>query len=186
MIKEAKMPRKIFKTFFCLTLGIALAGCSSVKARTYVETKERVDQEPAGNAGYLFGTPAYQPVNPPKKTRQVYVLELSQKTPEEGEPVRKNAPSLDNHAPALPEASSAPSVSSPVTEVLQEIAPPTPFVAPTLPAQYTIGKDDTLQTIAKKFYNSYGKWPKIYEANKDKIPDPNRIKPGLVLTIPAI
>ena len=178
--------KPILKIFFCLTLGIALAGCSSVKARTYVETKERVDQEPAGNAGYLFGTPAYQPVNPPKKTRQVYVLELTQKTPAEGKPIKNFETSPEQHSPALPEAPFAPSVVSPMTQALQEIASPTPFVAPTLPAQYTVGKDDTLQTISKKFYNSYSKWPKIYEANKDKIPDPNRIKPGLVLTIPVI
>lgn len=177
------MPRKILNILFCLTLGIVLAGCASVKARTYVETKERVDQEPAGNAGYLFGTPASQP-RPVKKTRKIYVLELTEKTPEEK--VNKNlATTQENYSSALP-AESAPSVSSQVKEVLQEIATPEPFVAPELPAQYTVTKDDTLQTIAKKFYNSYGKWPKIYEANKDKIPDPNRIKPGLVLTIPAL
>ena len=168
-----------------MTLGIILAGCSSIKARTYVETKERVDQEPAGNAGYLFGTPAYQPAIPPKKTRQIYVLELMEKTREEGKPIKNFETSPEQHSATLPETSSAPSLPAAVTEVVQGIVPP-PFVAPALPAQYTVGKDDTLQTIAKKFYNSYGKWPKIYEANKDKIPDPNRIKPGLVLTIPAI
>ena len=38
------MPEKSLKIFLCLMMGIVLAGCSSIKARTYVETKERVDQ----------------------------------------------------------------------------------------------------------------------------------------------
>lgn len=178
------MPGKNLKIFLCLIMGIVLAGCSSIKARTYVETKERVDQEPAGNAGSLFGVPSPQPA--PRKTRQIYVLEVTQKTPEERATVKNIATSANKNSPVLPDASVEPSVSSQVKEVLQEIATPEPFIAPELPAQYTVVKDDTLQTIAKKFYNSYGKWPKIYEANKDKIPDPNRIKTGLILTIPAI
>ncbi len=55
-----------------------------------------------------------------------------------------------------------------------------------LPTDYTVQKDDTLQTISKKFYNSYSKWPKIYDANKEIIKDPNRIKPGITITIPAL
>ena len=51
---------------------------------------------------------------------------------------------------------------------------------------YTVQKDDTLQKISKKLFGTYGKWYKIYEANKDKIKNPNILKPGTVLTIPAI
>ena len=51
---------------------------------------------------------------------------------------------------------------------------------------YTVQKDDTLQKISKKLFGSYGKWYKIYEANKNKIKNPNLLKPGMVLTIPAI
>lgn len=178
------MPRKILNVFFCLMSAIVLAGCTSVKARTYVEERARVDQEPAGNAGFLFGTPSSQP-SPAKKTRKVYVLEVMEKTKEESSQDKKRRPSPDQSSAELTEEP-APSVSSQVKEVLQEIASPEPFIAPELPAEYTVSKDDTLQTIAKKFYNSYGKWPKIYEANKDKIPDPNRIKPGLVLMIPTL
>jgi nucleoid-associated protein YgaU len=56
----------------------------------------------------------------------------------------------------------------------------------TLPTQYTVQKDDTLQKISKKFYGSYSKWTGIYDANKDKIRDPNFLKPGVILTIPAL
>jgi LysM repeat protein len=50
--------------------------------------------------------------------------------------------------------------------------------------EYTVQKDDTLQKISKKFYGSYSKWPRIYEANTSVIEDPNRIKPGIVIHIP--
>ncbi len=51
---------------------------------------------------------------------------------------------------------------------------------------YTVQKDDTLQKISKKLFGTYGKWYKIYEANKDKIKNPNFVKPGTVLTVPVI
>ena len=47
-------------------------------------------------------------------------------------------------------------------------------------------KDDTLQKISKKVYGSHGKWTKIYDANKDKIKNPNFVKPGTVITIPPL
>ena len=49
---------------------------------------------------------------------------------------------------------------------------------------YTIQEDDTLQKISKKFYDAYSKWPKIYEANKDKLKSPEFIKPGITIRIP--
>ena len=51
---------------------------------------------------------------------------------------------------------------------------------------YTVKKGDTLWSIACKFYDNDGtKWKKLQEANKDVLPSPGKIKPGLVLTIPA-
>lgn len=63
-------------------------------------------------------------------------------------------------------------------------------VQPTAPEGYVVGtwaKDrDCLWNIAKKksIYDNPFKWPTIYNANKDKIKDPNLIYPGQVLTIP--
>ena len=50
---------------------------------------------------------------------------------------------------------------------------------------YTVVKGDTLWGIAKKFYGKGSKYTTIYNANKDKIKNPNLIYPGQVLTIPA-
>lgn len=49
---------------------------------------------------------------------------------------------------------------------------------------YIVVKGDCLWKIAKKFYGSGAQYPRIYNANKDKIRDPNLIYPGQVLTIP--
>ncbi|MDE6053158.1 MAG: phage tail protein [Lachnospiraceae bacterium] len=49
---------------------------------------------------------------------------------------------------------------------------------------YTVVKGDCLWNIAKKFYGSGNQYSKIYNANRDKIKNPNLIYPGQVLVIP--
>lgn len=44
---------------------------------------------------------------------------------------------------------------------------------------------DTLWAIAKRYYGNGSQYPKIFNANKDKINNPNLIFPGQVLTIPV-
>jgi len=56
--------------------------------------------------------------------------------------------------------------------------------APTPPPTYTVKKGDTLWAIAKKYYGNGSQYPQIFNANKDKISNPNLIYPGQVLTIP--
>lgn len=50
---------------------------------------------------------------------------------------------------------------------------------------YTVAAGDTLSKISKQFYGDANKYMKIFEANRDTLPDPNMIKPGQVLKIPA-
>ena len=50
---------------------------------------------------------------------------------------------------------------------------------------YTVQKGDTLSHIAQKHYGKASAWPRIFEANRDQLDDPDRIKPGQVLRIPA-
>jgi nucleoid-associated protein YgaU len=49
---------------------------------------------------------------------------------------------------------------------------------------YTVAAGDNLSRIAKREYGDSSKWRKIFEANRDKIEDPDLIQPGQVLTIP--
>ncbi|GAB2628794.1 LysM peptidoglycan-binding domain-containing protein [Novilysobacter erysipheiresistens] len=50
---------------------------------------------------------------------------------------------------------------------------------------YTVERGDTLSQIAKQFYGRAGEWNTIFEANRDQLDDPDLIKPGQVLKIPA-
>lgn len=58
--------------------------------------------------------------------------------------------------------------------------------APSTNKTYTVQKGDCLWNIAKKFYGNGSKYTVIYNANKDKIKNPNLIYVGQVLTIPAV
>ena len=50
---------------------------------------------------------------------------------------------------------------------------------------YTVKSGDSLSKIAKHFYGDASKWHRIYEANKDKIKNPDLIHPGQEFTIPS-
>jgi nucleoid-associated protein YgaU len=53
------------------------------------------------------------------------------------------------------------------------------------PEEYTVVRGDCLWNISKKdyIYNDPFQWPRIYEANKDKIKDPDLIYPNQVFRI---
>ena len=53
-------------------------------------------------------------------------------------------------------------------------------------AQYhVVQKGDTLSKISKHFYGSANHWNEIFQANRDQLSNPDLIKPGQVLKIPA-
>jgi nucleoid-associated protein YgaU len=60
-----------------------------------------------------------------------------------------------------------------------------PAAAPDLKIEYyTIVSGDTLGGIAKKFLGNAMDYPKIFEANREVIKDPNLIYPGQKIRIP--
>ena len=57
-----------------------------------------------------------------------------------------------------------------------------------LPRTYQVGEGPdggTLSGIAVLFYGEASLWPLIRDANADVLPDPNVVRPGMTLTIPA-
>ena len=50
---------------------------------------------------------------------------------------------------------------------------------------YTVKAGDTLSSIAKEYLGNANAYNKIFDANRDQLTDPNKIKPGQVLKIPA-
>lgn len=49
---------------------------------------------------------------------------------------------------------------------------------------YTVQTGDSLSEISKQFYGNANQYMKIFEANKDKLSDPDKIKAGMQLLIP--
>lgn len=157
--------KSIYQTTLLGALALFLYGCGSsgINVRTYAEDRPRVDQEVSGmgNAGYIGGSMQESTLAERKKTRKIYVMEVSKGA--------GNIKAIEDEEAAM----------GAKTEKTADRKSTTGQFT-----QYTVEKDDTLQKISQKFYNSYGKWTRIYEANKSVIPNPDRIKPGTVLQIP--
>ncbi len=49
---------------------------------------------------------------------------------------------------------------------------------------YEVKKGDSLSKIAEQYYGDKMLYPRIFEANKDILKDPNKIQPGQKLRIP--
>ena len=186
-------PHKIPTAAIMLTALVLSAGCARVSA--HVVEKPRVDQEPAGNAGYLKGAGS-APAAEHRKTRQMFQTEVELPTVQELNPWRvTKKPAVSAAAPA-----SAPTYnwkSAPV-ESEQESAmemreddmkPATKRTAASTVkggTTYTVQKGDTLEKIAVKTYGKSSKWKKIYDANRDVLKTPNRVYVGQKLTIPEL
>ena len=101
------------------------------------------------------------------------------------------APPADNEKPMFPESSVPVAEPAPAPTPADTYAEPAPapapapkesYAKPKAPRTYVVQKNDTLQKISMKFYNTNHKWKKILEANKGI--DPNKLKVGTKLTIP--
>jgi nucleoid-associated protein YgaU len=79
-------------------------------------------------------------------------------------------------------------VATPKPETRTTMPGPTPANTPKPETgtrrDYTIKSGDSLSKIARQFYGNANDWQKIYEANKDKIKDPDLIHPGQKIIIP--
>jgi LysM repeat protein len=192
------MPKQIFTGLFIAVCALVLAGCAGggVTTRSYIEDKERIDQKmEGGNFGYLMGTPVAEDRSEYKKSRKVYVMEFTKNPDVEEEDIDVSAPKSSSSSvlDSYPEEKSqpAPQWSQPIEipSFDDESEPEAEFEPEAEPGaasfvDYTVQKNDTLQKISKKFYDSYSKWPRIMEANKDVIKNANQIKPGMTLRIP--
>lgn len=66
--------------------------------------------------------------------------------------------------------------------------PPPPSPTPTEPEgrSYIVRSGDTLGTISQKAYGTTRHWALIQDANRDVIPDPRKMRPGIRLRIPDL
>ena len=65
-----------------------------------------------------------------------------------------------------------------------ETKPAVPAETGSKPLSHIVKEGDTLWNIARNYYGRGDKWTVVFEANKEKIKDPDKIMPGLELQIP--
>ncbi|MBU2541305.1 MAG: LysM peptidoglycan-binding domain-containing protein [Candidatus Omnitrophica bacterium] len=165
-------------TFCFLFLASLLSGCI---VRTYTVTKERVDQEVAGNEGYIQGNiPAKDVSKDIKKTRKVNVVEIELQSPikfERGLPKPKTETTQDEELWGNQGYVSGSEGSEETTRIRQRVKEVGEVVL------YMIEKGDTLQKISMRFFNTTKKFQKICQDNKDKLKSCEKIYPGQVIKI---
>lgn len=138
----------------------------------------------------------------PKET-----VTLAQATPSEIEETVPNQepapPASDSASASIREAEESAEMSSEVeTSAAQEepadsappVEKPTPpqqptaeqVTPPTGDTEHVVSSGESLWAIAKEYYGDPLLWPVIYNANKDRIRDPDMIRTGWTLTIPGL
>ena len=166
-----------------LVTMLFLSGCT---VRTYSAVKDRVDQETGGNQGYLTGSaPAGAPA--PKKfiQRTTRIVEIEMHSPVKFEKVKE--------PPKPIERRETQDISPEGKRGYLEVPPPafepnedksTQRTAAEKYDTYIVKKDDSLQKISVQSYGTSKKWTKIFEANKDELKSPDKIRAGQQLKIP--
>jgi nucleoid-associated protein YgaU len=89
---------------------------------------------------------------------------------------------LNKIALAKPPAGAVPAAGAVVAAGVP--APTAAAVAKAAGKVHVVEKGDTLSAIAKTYYGKASAYMKIFEANKDVLTDPDKIKPGQRLRIP--
>jgi nucleoid-associated protein YgaU len=83
--------------------------------------------------------------------------------------------------------STEPSPTAPAGQAADQVGttPPTPAAADNPYAQFhEVRQGDTLSRIARQYYGDASLYPQIFEANRDLLSDPDKIRPGQKLRIP--
>jgi len=182
--------RALLGVGICVCLIAGCTGSAGVSARSYLADQERVDQDMSddgNNYGYIYGDPSPEDRSEYKKTRQVYVVEFTKEADEKvGDvivlPARERPVSL----PPVDRRRRDPDPEQLVIPDFDDaMIDEDPVVMETNYVDYTVQKNDTLQKISKKHYDTYRRWQEIFEANTDVMADPNKLKPGMTLRIPV-
>ena len=173
-----------------MLIGFLLSGCL---VRTYSVVKDRVDQDVAGNQGFIGGSaPADFKPAPRKFTQRrtkVVEVELDQPLSMQEQTLSQQKTEADS-MPAESVVSPGQRESLNSEEKVRENITSAALNSGAQPVQpadtYVVLKNDTLQKISARpeIYGTTKKWTRIYEANKDKLKAPDKIRPGQTLKIP--
>jgi len=154
-----------------LTVLALVSGCRTA-ARVTTVPRVDLELEGVGNRGYLVGTPP--PAQELKTTRQM--VETDVEIPSFYKPTRTGGQvSLEGVVPPERESSDESAAMTSGTE-------PAPGTYDT----YVVQKGDSLWSIAAKpeIYGKATHWRRIFDANRDLLKTPDRLKAGMTLKIP--
>ncbi len=156
----------------------AMMGC---RTSAHLVQEPRMDfdvSQSMGNRGYLVGTPP--PLSAARRdTRQVMEAEVELPNFETG-------PAASSRPVALQEAASPEADVADQTAALPQEIPMTSGIEGQTFDKYVVKKGDTLWSIAAdpKVLGEAGQWRAIFNANRDKLKSPDRVRKGMVLRIP--
>ena len=162
--------RMLYGTAVCAI--IAAAGLGGCHAAVQTVQMERVDQALAsgGNRGYLVGQGSA--ANTPRSdTREIAELQVDLPSK-----AARGTRAVPSQTPMMSEETPAAAASEPMMSMPSSVAGSSEL--------YTVKRGDTLWSIAHKFYGKGSQWHRIYEANRDKLPEPGRLRAGMQLQIP--
>ena len=142
-------------------LVIAAAGLAGCHASVQKVQMERVDQEPGGNRGFFVGTAPAATAH--AGTREIAELQVELPT------AAGRSKRATSSAGAMESSESMAGAAQP-SEMTYE--------------PYTVKKGDTLWGIARKFYGNGKLWSRIFDANRDQLSEPGRLRAGMRLQIP--
>ncbi len=189
--------KAILGMFGCSLLTVALVGCSPELAQTPLGAKEQAWQSAIKNSYPSWNPP---PVAPPaiRNNMSKDFVDTPEDTPMASEPdVDEPVSASEATDVPVPAADDLTVVSETetvaVTETPEATGDTTEAVAadtgaaPATEEIYTVQKGDSLSLIAKKFYKDGRKYHRILKANNDVLKgNPNRLRPGMKLRIPAL
>ena len=157
------------RTMMAVLMGLSVCGCRTA-TRTAAYPRVDLDVSPtSGNRGYLIGTPP--PAPELKQQRQM--IETDVELPSFYHSTKGTTEPVSLGEPAAPETEmSAAATGTPSTAAVYDT--------------YTVKTGDTLSSIAAKpaVYGNGNKWRKLYNANREVIKTPNRLRAGMILKIP--
>ena len=155
--------RRLRLGIMAMAAGLMASGC---RTGTHMIQEPRVDLDlSGGNRGYLVGHPPGDVAQ--KTTRQMVETEIE--VPSRYKPRIGEGQAILNAEGAV--EMPAPSAAADGEEAFEN---------------YTVQKGDTLTGIAFKAYGHASRWRRIYEANRDVINNPDRLRPGMTLQIPRL
>lgn len=162
--------QQVIRVLLCGMLGgMLIAGCRT--ASRVIEVP-RVDLEVSGgNRGYLIGTPPTISENQ-SSTRAMAEMEFE-------------IPSFSRPGSRPVRPVSLGEVAPPETDLSESGATPA-GTSPQVYDTYVVHKGDTLWSIAAnpQVFGDASRWRLLFEANRDLLKSPDRLRPGMTLKIP--